>query len=194
MASETEIANIAMQLIGDQPITSIDEDSDRARLAKAYFRGAMDRALAAHPWRWALMRKVLPAAAEAPAFGYTYKYLIPADCIRVFWVGKEGMELSPSQRWERDNDYIMTDVEAPLQVKFTCRRTSYANMDQYLADVVGAALALAMAQTRKGSDTSVERMQVTYDRFVTIAQAQEQLWQNQSTEPAKSGFEVAMGF
>lgn len=193
MPSETEIANIAMQLIGEQPITSLDEDSDRARLAKAYFRGAVDRALAAHSWTWAKKRALLAEATETPAFGYSYQYLLPADCLRIWSLTKEGVDLGVTQKWEREGDFILTDVSAPLQAVFSCRRTSYARLDQYLADVMGASLALAVAQSTEGSNTGVERMQVTYERFLAIGKTNDQLWQNQSSEPDKSGFETAMG-
>ncbi|MDG4721588.1 MULTISPECIES: hypothetical protein [Thalassospira] len=194
MPSETDIANIAMQLIGEQPITSLDEDSDRARLAKAYFRGAVDRVLAAHSWTWAKKRSLLSDATETPAFGYSYQYLLPADCLRVWSIEKEGISLGVTQKWEREGDYLLTDVSAPLQVVFSCRRSSYARLDQYLADVMGASLALAVAQSTEGSNTGVERMQVTYERFLAIGKTADQLWQNQSSEPEKSGFETAMGF
>lgn len=193
MSSETEIANIAMQLIGEQPITSLDEDSDRARLAKSYFRGAVDRALAAHSWTWARKRVLLSDATETPVFGYSYQYLLPADCLRVWSIAKDGIDLGVAQKWEREGDYLLTNVSGPLQVVFSCRRNSYARLDQYLADVMGASLALAIAQSTEGSNTGVERMQVTYERFLSIAKTEDQLWQNQSSEAQKSGFECVMG-
>lgn len=193
MPSETDIANIAMQLIGEQPITSLDEDSERARLAKSYFRGAVDRVLGAYPWVWAKKRSLLAESSEAPAFGYSYQYLLPADCLRIWSLAKDGVDLGVSQKWEREGDYILTNVSAPLQAVFSCRRSSYARLDQYVADAMGASLALAIAQSTEGSNTGVERMQVTYERFLAIAKTNDQLWQNQSSEPDKSGFEIAMG-
>lgn len=136
---------------------------------------------------------LLSDATETPVFGYSYQYLLPADCLRVWSIAKDGIDLGVAQKWEREGDYLLTNVSGPLQVVFSCRRNSYARLDQYLADVMGASLALAIAQSTEGSNTGVERMQVTYERFLSIAKTEDQLWQNQSSEAQKSGFECVMG-
>tara|TARA_R110000796_G_scaffold117736_1_gene230771 strand:- start:14348 stop:14935 length:588 start_codon:yes stop_codon:yes gene_type:complete len=193
MPSETSIANVAMRHLGENPISSIDENSDNARLCKKYFNDAKTTALEEYCWTWAKERAQLAADATAPAFGYDYRYLLPADCISPFWVGKNEVELKPTQPWVVNGDYILTDVEAPIQVVMTCQRSSYARMPQYVAEVIGAQLAVCIAQTRNGSDTSIDRMIAIYDRAVAMGKSKDRRKQNQVQEQQASGFETAMG-
>ena len=192
MASRTSIANIAMSIIGNEPISDLNESSDEARLAKKYFDQAFASALAEYPWGWALVRKVLAADAEPPEFGFKHRYMLPADCIRPFWVGHDDIELTEDQAWVREGDFILTDVEAPLQVKFTCRSKSLARMDPWIEDVCGASLALRMMQTNRGSDTSVDRVQAIYNMWVSNAKRLEKTGGNMRRKAPPSGFEKAM--
>ncbi|WP_417733125.1 hypothetical protein [Rosistilla oblonga] len=192
MPSETSIANIAMRHLGENPISNLDEDSENARLVKKYFNDAKTTGLEEYPWTWAIQRTSLGADSTDPAFGYDYRYMLPADCISVFWVGKDGVELTPLQPWEVEGDYLLCNIVAPIQIKGTCSRTNYARMPQYLAEVIGAQLAVCVAQTRNGSDTSLERMTAIYERAVAMGKKKDSRKQNQETPPANSGFETVM--
>lgn len=193
MPSETSIANVAMRHLGENPISSIDEDSENARLCKKYFNDAKATALEEYCWTWAKERHQLAADATAPAFGYDYQYLLPANCVSVFWVGKNEVELKPSQPWQVEGDYILANVEAPIQIVMTCNKSSYARMPQYVAEVIGAQLAVCIAQVRKGSDTSLERMEGKYDKAVAMGKMKDRRKQNQVEEQGATAFEDAMG-
>jgi hypothetical protein len=87
MTSSVSICSNALLLIGDKPISSLDEANDRARLASNLYAEARDAVLRMHPWNCAKKRVMLAPLATAPAFDYSYQFQLPADFMRPIQVG-----------------------------------------------------------------------------------------------------------
>lgn len=85
MASEVEICNSALIKLGDDTITSLTDDSKRARLCNAQFARLRDEVLRAHPWNFAIRRASLAKLSQAPAFEFAAAFRLPEDpyCLRV---------------------------------------------------------------------------------------------------------------
>ena len=54
MATEVSICSNALRKLGDDPITSLTEDTERARLCNAFYNTARDSLLRSHPWNFAI--------------------------------------------------------------------------------------------------------------------------------------------
>jgi len=80
-ASDVEICNLAISWLAGNRITSIDDDSDEARLCKANYDTSRRAVLEEHEWTFAVKRVKLPALTEAPIFGYSQKFLVPSDLL-----------------------------------------------------------------------------------------------------------------
>lgn len=100
MATDISICSNALLRLGDAPISSFSESSDRARLASNNYPSMRDALLSGHPWNFAVKRVVLSPDETAPAFGYSHRFLLPATCLRVLSIGEEG---------ERPADYQVED-------------------------------------------------------------------------------------
>jgi hypothetical protein len=85
MPSPVTICSGALLKLGDQPITSLADDSTRALIVSALYPDVRRAVIRAHPWN-ATTKRFGPMAplAEAPAFGYECQFQLPDDCIRVF--------------------------------------------------------------------------------------------------------------
>jgi hypothetical protein len=83
--TDIEIASAALLLIGDRPITSFNESTDRALACKTFYNDTRDETLRSHRWNFAKRRTTLAPLSETPTFGWTYKYALPTDpyCLRV---------------------------------------------------------------------------------------------------------------
>ena len=68
MPSDVDIASNALHEIGEKSITSLDDDSDRARLVKQFYAVTRDATLRAHPWNFATTRRSLAQETAAPVF------------------------------------------------------------------------------------------------------------------------------
>lgn len=83
MASVVQIVNNALARIGVSAIISLDEDSEAARVANLTYTQLRDDVLSDHVWNFAIKRATLAQNAEAPAFGYTFSYRLPSDCLKL---------------------------------------------------------------------------------------------------------------
>jgi hypothetical protein len=82
MASDAEIANVALRLIGQTSITSLTEGTTTANIVDDIFSELRDDLLRAHSWNFATKRAELARSVTAPAFEFDYAYPMPADWLR----------------------------------------------------------------------------------------------------------------
>ena len=54
MVTEVSICSNALRRLGDDPITSLTDDTERARLCNAFYEDARDLTLRSHPWNFAI--------------------------------------------------------------------------------------------------------------------------------------------
>jgi hypothetical protein len=85
MATEVSICANALRRLGDDPITSLTDDTERARLCNAFYTDARDAVLRSHPFNFSITRTTLAQLSDTPAYGYDYQYALPTDpyCLRV---------------------------------------------------------------------------------------------------------------
>jgi hypothetical protein len=86
MASVVDIANYALEKLGEAPITSLSDGSTRSNVMNLTWPLVRRYVLQNHPWNDVITRKVLAPNTTAPTFGYTYAYNLPSDCLRVLQV------------------------------------------------------------------------------------------------------------
>lgn len=136
-SSEVAIANRALDFLGAAPITSLDDDTVSAGACKRNLPLARDYVLRSYPWNCATRRVSLPALTTGPAFGFEYAYQLPSDCMRV--VAMED-DVLYGQRWRIEGQQLLTDVSAPLYLRYVTRLEDVAQWDVMLADAIAARL------------------------------------------------------
>lgn len=164
MTTETDIANLALDILKEAPITSLDQDRPTASWMKRNFDFNRDAVLAMMPWNCALKRVKLPADGTSPAFGWDYRYGLPSDCIRLLPVTNDGtMEGRPVQH-EVEAGYVLTNKAGPLKVRYISRLKNYSAYPALLIEAVSARLALRMAHWMTGKSSYVQIAQAHFDR------------------------------
>lgn len=168
MASKVEIVNVALTLLGESRIMSIDDDVKAAREAKAVYDIVRDALLANYNWTFAKQRVSLPALVSVPAFQYSKQYKLPVDCLRLVFVGDYyvGASLAdyrtiPDELYAIEGGMILTDLSAPLNIKFVARVT----------DTTQFAPAFTMAFASKLAMSLVEPLSQSAQKY-QIAEAQ----------------------
>lgn len=86
MSVRIDVVNQALTMLGEEEITSIEDESDRARIMKTHYYAARDGALETHEWTFAIKRWRPVQEANDPLWGAAFRYLIPSDIIRVLAV------------------------------------------------------------------------------------------------------------
>lgn len=171
MTSVVSIANRALDLLGADPIASLDDGSKPARLAARNFAPVRDAVLRSYPWNAASRRAVLPALAAAPAWGFARQFQLPEGpepphCLRVWAV--EGGDRQP---FRIEGRRLLTDAEAPLRLSYIARIEDPAAFDALLAEAIAARLAVYLAANLTESGSRVEAM-TAYWR-ATLAEARQ---------------------
>jgi hypothetical protein len=83
MASETDVANMALAMVGESAILSIDDPIKAARVCKVQLPLVKREMLRQHPWNAYKKRVVLAKDATDPAFGFNSRFALPVDFIMV---------------------------------------------------------------------------------------------------------------
>ena len=89
MTTPVSICSGALVMLGDKPIASLTENTDRARMAANLYPDERAGFLRAHPWNAAIKRVTLSPSSTAPAFDSFSVFDLPSDCMRVLSVGSE---------------------------------------------------------------------------------------------------------
>lgn len=171
MPTEIDLCNLALSSLGDSMITSFTEGTQRAQLCALHYPIARDSCLAWGAWKFARARAVLPRLAEAPAFGYSYAYQLPANpyCLHVLALvepvlgptisqifgGSEDLEETP---WTVEGRALLTDATACniLYVKRVEDTGAFApDFTFCLIDILASQLAYAIT----GSHTAAQARQ-----------------------------------
>jgi hypothetical protein len=121
MSERIDIVNIALNLLGEAPLQSIDDDSDVARGVKANYIHTRDATLEAHEWSFALRRFVPGKLTTDPVFGPLNSFSIPSDILRVVSVWDDegswrqagsGRAIDRAQaQWGIESRTIVTDSD-----------------------------------------------------------------------------------
>ena len=149
MASEVGIVNAALRKLGQSPITAFDEDSKAARLANERYADIRDDLLSRHPWNFAIRRMSLAAAADSPEWGFQRAFPLPEDYIRVLEVNGEDFD---SAKWKVEDGSIVTDLEAPLQIRYVYRVEDPNTMSAGFRAALASLLAAEWAEDLTGDD------------------------------------------
>ena len=158
MASQVSICNLACTMMGAKPILSMDEDTKTARIFRRIWDIVRDEVLRDHPWNFAIKRVILPQLSTAPAFGYAFAYELPADYIRLQFVGEDELD---DVVYEVEGRTIVTD-EPICYLKYTSRVTDTGLFDTKFAAAMAAKLAVYSAWAITASPGMVKNMSDLY--------------------------------
>lgn len=158
MASEVDIINSALNMIGASNIISRSEDSKSARVTNQRFDYVRDAVLRAHPWNCAVTRRSLAPDSETPAFDWSYQFTLPTDpyCLRVLRLDYLDVEFRVEGR------KIVTD-ESTINLIYVARVTDTNEWDQLLIEAIAARLAADVSFTLSQSTSLTQNMYALYE-------------------------------
>lgn len=121
MVSVVDICNIALQNLGANTISDLNEGSVEARECALRYDSVRRAVLAAHPWNFASKRVELARLEETPSFGFDTQFALPGDFVRMIAT-------------EDQLEYILfnPDFNGFLTISNT---TQYAEADRYKLEI-----------------------------------------------------------
>ncbi len=166
MASQVDIANLALSILGKPSIASFLDNSNAARVINIEY-DLLRRALlrGRSTWRFSIKRASLPVLTTAPVSGpYTQQYPLPTDCLKVLLAGDTypGLDLSDYRLGPTDAGYlvegrnILCDYGAPLSLQYVGDITDTTQFDPWFVVYLASDLAWTCCERLTGSDAKQE--------------------------------------
>lgn len=148
MATAVSICSNALLMLGDKPINSFEEATDRSRLASNLWPDLRDFVLRSHPWNCAIKRVTLSPLVAAPEFDFDYAFSLPSDWLRTLQVGQRGERPS----YQIEGRTILMN-EATCRLRYVFRNDNPATWDQLLVHAMTMVMKAAFAYpiTQAGS-------------------------------------------
>tara|TARA_A100001388_G_scaffold56690_1_gene39076 strand:- start:31519 stop:32118 length:600 start_codon:yes stop_codon:yes gene_type:complete len=170
-ASDIEIINRSLALLGIESITSLSDNTKQASTARVLFNDTRAAVFRGHPWNCLTNRASLPKDVSTPAYEFSNKFVLPADYLRLLSVE------NPTQvTFQIEMGFILTN-EDTFNIKYTALVTDVTKYDTLLVDTLTARLAADLAQPLLQSTSAMEQMWQMYElklREAKFVDAQEQ--------------------
>ena len=155
MASQVQIAKLALQHVGDRfDISSLTEFTPEAEQVNLIFNDTRDALLRQHPWHFA-KKFVSPAtvAGTVPG-GWTFMYLYPTDAVRILGItnplgrGQPPIEFEVARN-AANNRVLLCDQES-AEIVYTARITTTEDFDAEFTMALSYSLAAKLAMPLTG--------------------------------------------
>lgn len=153
-ASDLDICNRALAMIGSDPITSIDGTERAADLCRRLYPQLRDELTAAHPWNFATQRASLAASATAPGWEFTTAFPLPADCLRVWKI----QSWDPLDPWRVEAGSLVCNLTGPLNIQYIARVTDATQFAPGFVGALAARLAMELVLPLARSEALREQM------------------------------------
>lgn len=162
MASDVDICNSALNMIGASNIISLTEDSRAARVCNQRYEFIRDAVFRAHPWNCLVTRTSLTADSDTPAFEFDHQHTLPADCLRVL------RPENPDTVFRVEGRKIISST-TPFKMIYVARITDPNEYDQLLIESIAARLAADVSYALVNSASLSQMLMATYDSKLSEA-------------------------
>jgi hypothetical protein len=188
--TKADICNIALRLLGEQQIETIDDDSNPARVCKAVYPTTLEKLLREHIWSFATKLAVLAELNEIPLdTRYVYAYQLPNDCLRVIALD------DPMAVFRIIERKILCNY-SPVTLEYVAKVEDATKFDAMFSNALAYALAQELALSLTHDAKLAEFIGGEAQRrlqFAKTANAQENVREYQPRVQRSSFLEARMG-
>ncbi len=171
MASQVDIANLALSRLGAGRITSITEQDPGARAVREIWDESLEDELKKHVWIFAKKQANLPAKTEKPLFRWSYAFRRPSDDLRLVEIGGDQTWATPmlGSMYDLQGRDILTNIGAPLPITYISYEKNTGNFDAAFTSAFAARLAKEVCYKVTGSSTMLQVMVSWYEDEISKA-------------------------
>lgn len=166
MISKIAICNLALAQLGQSPISSLEQDDEKARRLKLFYEPVRDEVLRTHNWAFAGTEEPLAAleTPEAAPGRFLYKY--PAEALfirRVFCPGSRPAALKFREYFRSDLHCRVLETSQPQAfAEYTRRILDETLFDPAFVKSFSLALACDLAVALTGDSTLASQLLQKY--------------------------------
>ncbi|MEN3940673.1 hypothetical protein WJU23_05210 [Prosthecobacter sp. SYSU 5D2] len=157
--TQTDLANVALGHLGSSVIMAITENSAAAEHCRRFWDITRDALLRQRHWNFAIKRADLSELDDAPLFGWTKAYQLPADYILA--IEFNGRQAGTGEALhEIEGSHLLTN-EVTAELKYIRRHEDVSGWDASFCEAFGyflaARIAPAMTSAQGVADTLLSR-------------------------------------
>lgn len=165
MATDVELANQALRLVGGAQIVSFDDGTPEAELIRDAFPVVRDALLVLQPWPFAVERRDLGAPrTDQPAYGFVNRFTLPVDCLKVL-----GTDQGVLEEFAVENRTLLIDTGSVI-IRGIFQRTQAtlwsAAFSQSFKWQLAADIAYPLTHSRARAAELQELAQAQVERFM----------------------------
>jgi len=173
---------MALSWLGEAPITSIDDNTDRAQQLQINYVPARDATLEAHDWTFAIERFIPAQNVIVPVYGAGVAYDIPPQILRVIscdrpdsagnttFVGK--INQKEQIDWQLEGDKIICDEEV-IYCRGVRRIEEEGRFSPLFVHAFAAKLAFLLAQNITADPNIAQNVYGMYEQFILEAKSRD---------------------
>lgn len=182
--SVTDVCNLALGKVGSKPISAITDSSPQARALNNVYAIVRQSELRKNVWNFAIARTQLSADSPAPDWGRQNSFTLPSDFLRLADPYPETLTndinvvgvtvaftamFTGLRDWVIEGRTIVTNDQAPLNVRYVYDVTDTSLWDALFVQVMGASLAYEICEILNQSNTKKETLAAEYKDRISQA-------------------------
>lgn len=168
-----DVANMALGVLDEAPIDSLDQDIKAARLINLHYDATREAELAKHAWVFSILRETVAGSDLGTDSGtLNWAYELPADCLRPLPLTHNGepIPFGIPINWRQEADLVYSDRSGPLVIRYIANLTDPNDWSALFTDVVAAALAVKVALPITHKAGAVQLAKEAYRDAIDAAQ------------------------
>lgn len=163
MPSVIDLCNSALDKVGQGAITSLGDNTKSSKMCSRNWPLVRDRVLRAHPWNFAVVRTNLAPHEAAPSWGFTAKFPLPPDFLRLL----EVRDLSTGE-FQLEKGFIHANATV-LYIRYISRIEDPNAYDALFVNSAATLLAVEMCEAFDQSASKKRGLLDEYDAFLDEA-------------------------
>jgi len=159
--TDTDVANIALKMVGAPSITSLDQGTPEADSINEVYSTVRDAAFQDHNWNFATKRVIPSKDSSTPVYGFAYQFDKPADYIKL-------VEIEDDPEYKIEGSYILCDQD-PIKISYVYRNTSVVTWSPLFVMYFALLLASTVAEDLTQSSTLAEKLETKAEKLLQKA-------------------------
>ncbi len=141
-----DIANMALGILDEATIESLDDDTMAARLLNRHYDTTREAELSKRIWVFATVSASVEGSDLGTGDGtLNYAYDIPPDCLRIIPLTYDGEPTGIPISWRQEGGQFFTDQSSPRIIRYVANLVDPNDWTALFTDVLVAALAVKVA-------------------------------------------------
>ena len=174
--TKVSVCSNALIKLGDDPITSLTDNTNRARQCNRLFEQVRQAVLRGANWNDSAKRQKLAQLADAPAWEFAYAYSLPNDYQRMIKTSLDDDKLV----YKIEGKTLLTD-EAEVYIKYVYDNDDLSTYDSLHVDALTAKMAYELANAITSKNSLMVAMAQEYNTKINEAKTVDGMEEPQDT-------------